>query len=259
MASINWYGWVRVLLSSLLVYSCAGLPTLSAQPKKPPIAVTAPDDQSPVRVRYPAPERLRNLQTNRDYQYGRDAPPPENPLARFWAWLLHKIGALMDTKAYQRVGQYVVLAAIAGLVIYLLMKAEVLEFLFPKQAQANTLDYENRVENIHVIDFAPAIDEAVTQRNFRLAVRLLYLQMLKQLSDTDMIRYKPEKTNQQYIYELSNSPLQDGFERLTRQFERAWYGDFPVDEGRFRLLLQEFKEFSLILANRTGHPVNARS
>lgn len=236
----------------------------SAQSKSPPKTVAAPDDQAPVGVRYPAPDRLRALQTDRDYQYGRDAPPPVNPLARFWEWLWRKIGEFLSSEAYQNVGQYVMLVAIAGVVIYLLMKAEVLGFLFPKRAQSGRLDYETLAENIHAIDFDTAVGEAVSQRNYRLAVRLLYLQTLKRLTDAERIQYKPDKTNRQYVHELANSPLQTDFETLTRQFEFVWYGDFPVDEPRFGAIRQQFQSFNRPFVsqpervNRAGDPVPDR-
>ncbi len=218
-----------------------------AQSKGPVLPVVVADDRSPIRVRYPAPSHLNDLQSGHDYQYGRDAPPPENPLARLWAWFIHKIGNFLSSEAYENIWQYVFLAAIAGAAIYLLMKAEVLGFLFSKKAQSAGLDYENLAENIHEIDFAKAVDEAVSQRNFRLAVRLLYLQTLKQLSDANRIDYKPDKTNRQYVYELTTSSLQSDFEKLTRQFEFVWYGDFPIDEAQFAALQTTFNQF-----NRTG-------
>ena len=211
----------------------------------------ARDDRAPVQVRYPAPNRLHDLQTDRNYQYGTDAPPPDNPVARFFNWLFRKFADLLRSKAYQNVGQYVLLAAIVALVIYLLMKAEVLGFLFPKKAQSSGLDYENLAENIHEIDFDAAIEEALTNRNFRLSVRLLYLQTLKRLTDANRIDYKPEKTNRQYVYELTKSPLQPDFELLTRQFEFVWYGDFPVDETRFGQLRQQFQAFSQAIRQPT--------
>ena len=206
--------------------------------------VPVKDDRSLVRVRYPQAEKLLDLQKSRDYQYGNEAPPPENPLARFWFWLLNKIGQLFSSKAYQNVGQYIVLAIIAGFVLYLLRKAEVLGFLFPKKARTGGLDYENLAENIHEIDFPAAIDEAIRQRNFRLAVRLLYLQTLKRLANEEQIIYKPEKTNRQYVYELANSPIQADFENLTRQFEFVWYGNFPIDEARFGQVQNQFQVFN---------------
>ena len=213
-----------------------------------------PDDHSPVRVRYPKADHLHDLQTDRAYQYGTDAPPPDNPVARFFDWLFRKLGEFFASEAYQNVWQYVILAAIAGGVIYLLTKAEVLNFLFPKKAQSHGLDYESIGENIHEIDFNAAIEEALTQRNFRLAVRLLYLQTLKHLTDAGKISYKPDKTNRQYVYELASSPLQADFEALTRQFEFVWYGDFPVDESRFTALQAQFRQFNTFAPSRALNP-----
>ncbi len=202
------------------------------------------NDRAPVTVRYPDAEKLRDLQTDRAYQYGTDAPPPDNPIARFLAYLWQEIARFLASDAYQNVWQYVFLAAIAGIIIYLLLKADVLGSLFAKRAQqGEELDYETITENIHEIDFNGAIGQAVEQQNYRLAVRLLYLQTLKRLTDAELIQYKPDKTNRQYVYELANSPRQADFEHLTRQFEFIWYGDFPVDAGRFDELRVQFRAF----------------
>ncbi len=206
--------------------------------------LSARDDRSSMRIRYPMPEQLRELQNDRDYQYGRDVPPPENPLARFVQWLFRKLSDFLSSKAYQDFWQYVLLAVIAGFVIYLLMKTEVLGFLFPKKAQSSGLDYEHLTENIHAIDFNKAIEEAINQRNFRLAVRLLFLQTVKRLTDEGLIDYKPDKTNRQYVYELANRPFQSDFERLTRQFEFVWYGNFSVDDTHFAQIQQQFRDFA---------------
>lgn len=233
------------LVLSLLWLVATGGPVSLAQapPKKTVPAVR--DDRAPIRVRYPEAEHLRDFQTDNDYQYGRNAPPPENPVARFFSWLFRKIGEFLRSKAYENVWQYVILAAVAGLVIYLLAKAEVLGFLFPQKAQATGMDYENLAEDIQEINFDAAIDEAVAVRNFRLAVRLLYLQTLRQLTNAGHIAYKPDKTNRQYVQELANTVLQSGFEGLTRRFEFVWYGDFPVDGAQFTIIQDEFSQFSV--------------
>ncbi|MFD2571232.1 DUF4129 domain-containing protein [Spirosoma soli] len=237
----------------LLIQLASGPCLTYAQTK--PASVTARDDRSAVRIRYPMPEQLRDLQNDRDYQYGRDVPPPENPLARFFSYLYRRLMEFLASEAYQNFWQYVILAAIAGLVIYLLAKAEVLGFIFPKKAQTTGLDYEHLAENIHEIDFDTAIDEAVSQQSFRLAVRLLYLQTLKRLTDAGLIGYKPDKTNRQYVYELASLPIQPGFENLTRQFEFVWYGDFPVDDASFAHVRQQFRDFATLIG-RQPKPVN---
>ncbi|GAB4015167.1 DUF4129 domain-containing protein [Spirosoma koreense] len=238
---------IKQLLYWLFLIGClsgryADVYAQQADSKKPSVA--GRDDHSPLVVRYPRPEQLRDLQTDHDYQYGNDAPPPENPIARFFNWLFRKLAVFLSSQAYQNIWQYIILAVIAGLVIYLLMKAEVLGFLFPKKSRTGSLDYENLSENIHEINFDLAVQEAVDQHNFRLAVRLLYLQTIKHLTDAGRIDYKPDKTNRQYVYELKNTPYQPDFEHLTRQFEFVWYGDFPIDETQFTQLWQQFRTFN---------------
>ncbi|WP_020606284.1 DUF4129 domain-containing protein [Spirosoma spitsbergense] len=229
------------------------VPVSRAQSPPAKAAPAVSDDRTPIRVRYPETEHLHDLQTDHDYQYGRDAPPPENPVARFFSWLFGKLGQFLRSKAYENVWQYVILAAVAGFAIYLLARAEVLGFLFPKKAQATGMDYENLAEDIQEIDFNAAIDEAIAVRNFRLTVRLLYLQTLKQLTNAGHIGYKPDKTNRQYVQELANTALQADFEKLTRWFEFVWYGDFPVDDSQFTTIRNEFRQFG-VSAESMGKP-----
>nr|ARK13421.1 hypothetical protein A6C57_25490 [Fibrella sp. ES10-3-2-2] len=208
------------------------------------VVYAAANDRTPVQVRPVDAEKLRAIQGDRAYRYGNDVPPTASPWDRFWAWFWFKVGELMRTKAYRNVGQYVLLLAIAGLVIWLLYKADVLANIFPGRAKNTGLGYETVDENIHQINFNDRINEAVENRNYRLAVRLLYLQTLKNLADSGLIRWQPDKTNRQYAYELTGNPKRLRFEQLTTQFEYAWYGDFPVDEDRFSAIRQQFKQFN---------------
>ncbi len=237
----------------LLWLVAMGIPVSLAQLTPAKASPVVRDDRAPIRVRYPETEHLSDLQTDRAYQYGRDTPPPENPITRFFSWLFQKIGQFLRSKAYENVWQYVILATVAGLAIYLLAKAEVLGFLFPQKAQATGMDYENLAEDIQEINFDAAIEEAVAVRNFRLAVRLLYLQTLKELTNAGHIAYKPDKTNRQYVQELVNTTLQPDFEKLTRRFEFVWYGDFPVGDTQFTTIRDEFRQFSAS-AESVGKP-----
>lgn len=202
------------------------------------------NDQTSVTVRAVDAEKLRAIQNDRAYRYGEDVPPTASLWDQFWSWFWYKVGELLRTKAYRNIGQYVLLIGIAGLVIWLLYKAEVLGNLFPGRAKNTGLGYETLEENIHQINFSDRINEAIERQNYRLAVRLLYLQTLKGLADSGLIRWQPDKTNRQYAYELTGNPKRLGFEQLTTQFEYAWYGDFPVDQARFTTIHQQFKQFN---------------
>lgn len=214
--------------------------------KNPQDTVTyaAANDQAPVQVRSVDTDLREKLQNSREYRYGDDVPPTASLWDQFWGWFWMKVGELLRTRAYRSVGQYMLMLVIAGLVIWLLYKAEVLNRLFPGRARNLGLDYTTLEEDIHAINFTDRIDEAVRGRNYRLAVRLLYLQTLKRLTDNGLIRWQPNKTNRQYAYELTGNPARLGFEQLTTHFEYVWYGDFPVDETRFTRIQEEFKAFN---------------
>ena len=64
------------------------------------------------------------------------------------------------------------------------------------------LAYDTAAENIHEVDFATRLAEAEAAGNCRLAVRLGYLQLLKQLTDRGLIHWQPDKTNHAYLAEL---------------------------------------------------------
>ena len=103
--------------------------------------------------------------------------------------------------------------------------------------------YSESLENIHEINFDEEIEKAVALHNYRLAVRLLYLKCLKQLSDRNLIQWKIDKTNSAYIYELSDPNQRQTFSRLTRQFEFVWYGNFAIDQQAFGNINQMFQDF----------------
>ena len=76
--------------------------------------------------------------------------------------------------------------------------------------------------------------EAEAAGNYRLALRLGYLQLLKLLSDQNLIRWQPDKTNHAYLAELPGEHLRAPFRELTRQFEYVWYGELPLPAGLYQ-------------------------
>jgi hypothetical protein len=63
---------------------------------------------------------------------------------------------------------------------------------------------------------------------FLAAVRLLYLAVLTQLHQADLIRYEKTRTNGEYLRQLraaeGAADVVEPFRRLTRLFEQKWYG-----------------------------------
>lgn len=82
-------------------------------------------------------------------------------------------------------------------------------------------------------DIQQLIDQALKDKNYRLAVRYYYLLTLQQLSGKEHIDWQVQKTNHEYIYEIKNNDLRTQFGKLTDVYDYIWYGNFEVDEPAF--------------------------
>ncbi len=87
------------------------------------------------------------------------------------------------------------------------------------------------------------INDAVINKDFRLAIRYLYLQTLQMLSLAGLIQLSPDKTNYEYVKELSGKIHQNEFASLTLNYEYVWYGEFNIDQGIFNRLQRDFKQY----------------
>ncbi len=105
-------------------------------------------------------------------------------------------------------------------------------------------------EDIFAINYQKEIDKAATAGNFRLAVRLLYLRLLKNLSDKNIIGYKQDKTNFDYLLQLHPTPYYDKFFRLTRHYEYSWYGHFEVSNDAYSKIKHAFDQLDGDIKNK---------
>jgi hypothetical protein len=102
---------------------------------------------------------------------------------------------------------------------------------------------EGITEDIFAINYQKEIDKAAMQGNYRLAVRLMYLRLLKNMSEKNIIQYKQDKTNLDYLMQLHPTKHYTNFFRVTRNYEYSWYGKFDVSEQSYRLICREFDQF----------------
>jgi len=140
---------------------------------------------------------------------------------------------------------FIILVGVTALLLLIYKLAGMdLMHIFTKKQAAQMPEQDTAAENIHIIDFNEEIRAAIEKGNFRLAVRLLYLQSLKILTDKQLIDWQPDKTNQRYIDELNEAVYQAHFAHLTGQFEYIWYGGFSVREADFGRIRQDFITFN---------------
>jgi Domain of unknown function (DUF4129) len=87
------------------------------------------------------------------------------------------------------------------------------------------------------------LKQAIAVGNYRLAIRFLYLQTLSKLADKGWLQLSPDKTNYQYVKELTQKDLKNEFALITLHYEYAWYGDFAIGQEIFNPVQNEFENF----------------
>ncbi len=112
----------------------------------------------------------------------------------------------------------------------------------PKTTQlSKKLIYED--EDIHELNLEALLQQAIENKNFRLAIRYYYLSTLKKLTNKEIIDYHKDKTNSEYLFEIENKEMRTEFSYLSYVYSYVWYGEFPVDESSFKIAQNKYQSF----------------
>ncbi len=141
--------------------------------------------------------------------------------------------------------QYVWIVPVLIILLLLLIKLLPLLRLNNPSAKSkltiNTSDPDE--EEIKAMDIDSALEAALKNKDYRLAYRLRYLAVLKKLIDRNFIYYRKERTNFEYLMQLSGKSVYEPFRLLTLNFDGIWYGDLQMDEQLYFSLEKYFTEF----------------
>lgn len=138
---------------------------------------------------------------------------------------------------------WLAVAAFAGFIIWYLVDNNVLMFRRKAAVFKESLPDDELPEDIFSIPYKDAILKAVQNNNYRLAIRLQYLQLLKTLSDRNIIKYRPDKTNFDYLMQLRTTDHYNDFFTATRNYEYSWYGLFDITEEMYQKIEPTFSKF----------------
>ena len=85
--------------------------------------------------------------------------------------------------------------------------------MFQSKSATNKVHFMTKDEDIHEINFEEKITKLVDQKNYKEAIRLSYLRILKQLTDKELIVWKVDKTNLDYVDEIEDNEMKVAFEK----------------------------------------------
>jgi hypothetical protein len=184
---------------------------------------------------------IDKLLEDSDYSYVEVKAPPKTVWERFKDWFWRLVKRIFNTKAGDysiSIVKIVLCVVIIGLIIWLLFKNDVRFIFYGKSASVpifNELD-----EDIHEIDFEKRINEELAKKDFRRAIRFLFLKLIKELNNQNLINWQLDKTNADYYKELRNTNYGKEFKELSRLYEYVWYGDFKLEEPHYMTIIQKF-------------------
>lgn len=98
------------------------------------------------------------------------------------------------------------------------------------------------VEN-QMLDYDNEIQEQVVLQQYRMAVRLHYLKLIDKLRSREYIRFSKDKTNLDYLNDLTSNDFKSQFYTVTQIFNHVWYGDNEIAEDQFLKFQQSFQSF----------------
>lgn len=192
-------------------------------------------------------EDLSTVYTERSFDYNTVESESQNILSRLLSWLFNWLsdtfGIQLSPNVFKVVETIFYILMIIGAVysITKLLFGERVSVFRPKQQKAMPLTVEE--ETIETVDLDASIREAISQQQYRLAIRYLHLKVLQQLSQRELITWHSEKTNMDYYKELKIPVLKNGFQKTAYVYDYVWYGEFAIDEGSFEKAKHQFDQF----------------
>lgn len=192
-------------------------------------------------------KKIESFKADSEFNYGRPKQV-ESFWDRFIYWIFQTIAKIIYFSTNTLLGNILLYGGCIALLIYVVLKLLQIDAknLFFRSSSTSVrvtaLD-----EDIHELDFDKLIAQAVEGRRFREAVRLTFLHALKKLSDAQLIKWVPGKTNDDYLNEIRNHPTLPQVMALRYYFDYAWYGHFEIDSNTYTSIQNAFTEFNQTL------------
>ncbi|MGB6152132.1 MAG: DUF4129 domain-containing protein [Pricia sp.] len=152
--------------------------------------------------------------------------------------------------SFLRILPYLLLGVLVFLLIKFFLKVNAQSLLQAKKEQ-NAVRLSEEEHLIKNEDLQQLVQNALADKNYRLAVRYYYLFLLQLMTAKEIIAWEIQKTNDDYLREIDQADLKQPFSAITRLYEYIWYGDFPIDASKYNTAETAFSNLQKLL-NRDG-------
>ena len=178
-------------------------------------------------------DKLTDFREQSRYQYDPLTQAEKGPFQRFLDSVGRWFRNLIGSGTAETIWDYtwrIILFAVFILFIVKIFGVEP-QAIFSRDKAKKGLAYEIDEEKLDLINFDEEIQKSMQSSQWRLAIRLMYLNAIKHLDDGEFIDVRKGKTNHDYLYELSSGAARDNFSNLSFLFDYTWYGHFDASES----------------------------
>jgi len=147
----------------------------------------------------------------------------------------------MDFGGFKYVFYIIIAGAIIFLVVKILQNINSSPNIDVDKGRVYTLsEVEDKMLDI---DLDKILNDALLAADFRLALRINFLIIIKMLSLSGKIIWTKEKTNWEYFNELNDPTIALKFKEIVEPFETIWYGEHELSESQFNRLQPAYTVF----------------
>lgn len=195
-------------------------------------------------------EQIEGYKNDSDFNYKEELPEDNwwtrfkrklsDLYYRFFDWLLGGVPAEGIWAFVIGYLPYILLVFFIAFIIWVFLKIDTGSLMMEKIKAPETLLSDDEAL-LQRQDIQQLIDQALANGNYRLAIRFYYILLLQSLTNKELIDWKVQKTNHDYIYEITDLNMRKQFIKVTDIYDYIWYGNFDVDEKAFTKAESSFK------------------
>lgn len=162
-----------------------------------------------------------------------EVPKPPTPKSDF-SWFTGVLDFILSWAGY-------LIATIAVIIIIKLILDQNGFSIFSKTPK-KTIEKLDLVDEelIESANIDELLQKAINNKEYRLAVRYYFLTVLKQLDLKKQIKLDKDKTNSDYLFEISKDNIRKQFSYASYLYDYVWYGEFKLEESDFQQIEASF-------------------
>lgn len=196
-------------------------------------------DRSQIQIREFDSTRLENFKADETFNYKEEAPDLSwfEKLVKWIGEFLKEHDIEVDPTNLEinlKLIMWVAIVIVAAALIWFLLKSSGIN-LFRRQSReedpsVSFLDFEGSKEQLNELWM-----KAEAENDHVLALKYLYISSLQLLHRAGLLQWRADKTNREYLQDLTGKKQFPYAQKLTFIFERVHYGDYEFSGEQYKL------------------------